>query len=391
MQVIGNYSLNVMFGDQSITLPPQAINEFTITQDIDTLLPMLKLSLRDATGQLTNMIPFDKGINKVTVGISASTDPSNLNEFHFTVKRRRSETGLLYEVQGVLDVPQCITDQKCRALTGNVRSSIQNIAYDEMQAKSVDIGASLNFDKTLIQPQWTNATFLRWLSKNLLGKNGEAGYFTFFYNSGSVQTFCMKTLDELLKSNVTYNLIVSPFSLYDHFPILSYEIYDNSQLLADMGSANQDYVYFDYETGEYVKSTVNISDVPALSPLHYVDVDRNTGSQTIYENGRTNDFNDSFEGKIKGLFYKKATEFVEMWATTWGLEDIAPGDIVKVVFGDMLKQDKLFAYQHSGLWLVKRVVHNIGSTFTTNLLLARSGCDTNVVNSLIKAENVVNK
>jgi len=59
--------------------------------------------------------------------------------------------------------------------------------------------------------------------------------------------------------------------------------------------------------------------------------------------------------------------------------------------GEVLVRGQLFLYQHSGLWLVKRVVHLIGDSFQTRLLLTRCGIDTDILTSLIEAENRIVK
>ena len=75
-----------------------------------------------------------------------------------------------------------------------------------------------------------------------------------------------------------------------------------------------------------------------------------------------------------------------MWISTWGTENIAPGDIVKMVFSEAFASGDFYLYQHSGYWLVKRVVHSLTTTFMTNILLTRNGIDSSVANTLLVAE-----
>lgn len=394
MQVIGDYTLNVAFGEQGeniVVLAPQLIHEFTITQDIEYLLPTFKMVLHDSTGQWGNVVPFDKRINNIQIGITSSLDTSKINTFKFLVKRRKVKAGNYYDTEGLLNVPKLITDQWCRAFDGNVAGSIWTIAANDLGIEA-DIGASLAFDKILVQPQWTNALFLRYLADQLEGKSGEGGYYCFIKNTGSIPTLVFKSLNELLYNDIRRKFIISPQQYMDFLPVFNYQIHDNSQILIDLGSEDQKYTYFDYNTGAYVTSSKDIDSIPTLSSLHYIDKDRQTGSQTVWKNGRSNDFSGDFTGKINNIYFKRTSELVQMWITTLGLEDVAPGDLVHVIFGDQFKQDgAMNSYQHSGIWLIKRVVHNIGSTFTTNLLLIRSGCETDVSNSLTQAKSQVKK
>ena len=62
-----------------------------------------------------------------------------------------------------------------------------------------------------------------------------------------------------------------------------------------------------------------------------------------------------------------------------------PGDIVKVVFNEAFASGDFFLYQHSGFWLVKRVVHVLTSSFMSNILLTRNGIDSSIENTLVEA------
>lgn len=383
MELAGNYVLNIKFGEEELTISPQMIKELTISQDIDRLLPTFKLVVSDPTKILADIIPYDKGSNKVRFEISRGVQPTEINQFDFTVKRRNTTSPEEeYSIEGVLDLPYLITDPICRAFTGKVRTNLVDIA-EEIDCESSEIGASLEFEKTIIQADgWTTSKLLRYLQSHLLGKNGESGYkcFVKVVRGGSVLVF--KSLEELYDAPTKYNFIVGGKNYKDCYPIMQYKVFDNSQMLADLGGSAQDFGYFNYETGIYIDSQVLLDDCPALSEFFLVDTDRGTQGQILANTGRTNEFHGSFGGQVKNNYYNRVSNWIQMWGTTWGMENISPGDIVQVVFSEALEQSKLFLYLHSGLWMVKRVVHSIGSSFLTNLLLARCGVDTDTQTSL---------
>ena len=73
------------------------------------------------------------------------------------------------------------------------------------------------------------------------------------------------------------------------------------------------------------------------------------------------------------------------------MEQVSPGDEVKVIFGESLVGENLFLYQHNGYWLVKRASHILSSSYMTNLLLTRNGIDTSLSTSLISSGNLKRK
>ena len=387
MQVLGNYYLNVYFGGQLSALSPNSINELTITQDIERLLPTFKLTVRDATKIFTEIAPYDKNVNKVKIEISQSKDLTKLNTFNFAVKRRRADSvEENHSIEGLLDIDYLLTEDRTEYFTGNLKTNIEGIVAG-LVIQDTEVGTSLSFQKDFIQPDWTDAKLLRYLAYNLLGKGDEAGYHCYFAVRNGKVIFIFKSLNELLKNPVSYKFLVGHQRYQDHLPILEYQIFDNSQLIADLGSKFQKYQYFNYDTGAYVENSIDIGVCPSLSEYILFDEDRDTDSVLYTKTGRSNSFTSDFEGMVRNDYFIRTNNFVHMWASTWGLQNIVPGDIVQVNFSESFNRGALFNYQHSGFWMVKRVVHIIGSTFFTNLLLTRAGVTTDVNNTLLRSEN----
>jgi len=387
MFYIGNYYINLKFGNTIIPVTPSMIEEITITQDIDRFLPTFKLAVKDATGLLGEIAPFDKNLNLVSLEIARNVSVDDLNEFNFTVDRRSAISNKDYVIQGVLNVSGLFDPEKTRALTGLIKSNLESISEDELNISNTEVGASLNYEKTIVQPKWNNAKLLRYLKSNLIGRNNEAGYYCFIKNIHGEPTFVFKSVNELFVSPVQYKFIVGHKEYKDFYPVNEFRVFDDSKLVVGLAAKTQEYSYFDYSTGTYTSSNVSIDDYPSLVEHHLVDDDDATEGISFSRLGRSNDFTEDFGGRVRNDYYERITSLISMWISTWGLENIAPGDIVKVIFSEALQRGKLFLYQHSGYWMVKRVVHVLTNSFMTNLLLVRSGIDTDIETTLAEAKN----
>jgi len=391
MILVGNYYISLKMGDVDVPISPQMIDSIVVTTDMDRLLPTFRITVKDATGLLGEVIPYDKNLNEVELGFARGDNPDDVNTFKLLVKRRKPDSDKKYQIEGVLNVPSLLTDVRHRSLTGNIKSNIELLAREDLGINSTEIGQSLNYDKTLIQPGWTDAKLLRYLFKNISGKNGETCYYCFIKNVRGVQTLVMKSLDELLSGPVKSRFIVSHKQYEDLFPIVEYKIFDNSQLIVDLGAKNQTFGYFDYNSGKYVYDSLSIDDCPALAEKTLIDNNNGNDSVFVSSLGRTNGFTTDFHGRVGGSFYDRANGLINMWISTYGMEQVSPGYVVNVIFGESLVGESLFLYQHSGYWLVKRASHVLSSSFMTNLLLTRNGIDTSLDTSLIASGNLKRK
>jgi len=395
MEIVGNYILNLKFGGTIVSVVPQMIKEMTITQDVDRLVPTFRICVRDTTGILGEIVPLDKNLNNVELEIVRGDNSDNLNNFKFVVKRRRITSSKDYEIVGVLSIDNLLSTVKDRVLIGSIKTNLEDIVNTELNISDTEIGISLDYEKDILQPGWTNAKLFSYLKDRFIGKSGEAGYHCFVKNIRGKPIFVFKSIDEILSTAVRYKFVVGykEYQEEDYYPVSEYKIFDNSQIMVDFGGKNQSYSYFNYDTGEYINNSIDILDCPSLAENFLIDDDNynDTGSIRGMNLGRSNDFTPDFNGKIRNSYYKRLNNLIHMWISTWGLENVSPGDIVKVVFSEAFNRGNLFIYQHSGYWMVKRVVHIIGSSFMTNLLLVRCGIDTDLETTLMKATNIKRK
>lgn len=391
---VGNYQINIKFGDVLVPILPQMLEKLTITQDIDRVFPTFRLAVKDASSLLGEIIPFDKNLNNMDIEIARGINPDNFNNFNFYVKRRNPSSDGMYEVEGLLNVKGLLSPIKKRALAGNVKTNMEAVVNDELKITKTEVGASLDYEKTLLQPSWNNIKLFRYLKNNLIGNNNECGFYCFIKNIKGEKTFVFKSIDELFLSPVAYKFIVGhkqyetrtieglPEVLY---PVSEYKILDNSQFMSDFAAKTQRFDYFDYDSGTMVDGSISIEDCPSLSEHFLIDDDNDIQGLHSPRLGRSNGFTPDFQGKVRNSYYKRTTEFIHMWIATWGLENISPGDIVQVIFSEALQRGKLFLYQHSGYYMIKRVVHIVGTSFMTNLLLTRCGIDTDIATTLMEA------
>jgi len=379
------YDLTVTIGSTIVPIQPQMIQELTISQDIDQLLPTFKMAIREPTGLLGEIIPLDRDANTVALKITGIGGEDSTNEFKFSVKRRRTGSAKEYVIEGLLDIPGMLDPSRVRALTGDVRDTLDLIATDELGGINTELGASLKFNKTIIQPYWTNAQLFRYLKSNLLGANDQSGYCCFIKNIRSNPILVFKSLNELVAQDTYFNFMVGPKQYENFRPVSEYHIIDSSQFLGDFGAKTQSYRYFDYSTGVHKSTNVSLSGYPSLAEQFLINKDSDIEGVNLVE-GRSNDFTSDFTGKIKNVLYNRLNGFVNMWISTWGTENIAPGDVVKVVFNEAFASGNFYLYQHSGYWLVKRVVHMITNSFMSNILLTRNGIDSSIENTLLTAD-----
>lgn len=386
LEVVGNYYLRINFGGFIVPIQPQMIKEVSITQDIDSFLPTFRIAILDSGNYLTNIIPYDKSLNTVTIEIGKTTFSNDLNLFNFRVLRRTPIADGLYEISGILDVEKLLSYSVSRGFGGTIKNTLEEISR-EIGINNVNIGDSLSYRKNLVQPNWTNSKFLRYLQNNVIGKDGQAGYYCFVTNKKSERSFVFRSISEIFTDPIKYKFLVGQGAYEDYYPIVDYKIFDNSSLLSEFGSKDQTYSYFDYSSGTYKNSTIDVTDCPSLTELILIDKNDETKNSPYMKFGISNDFTSDFNGKVRNSYYDRVTNLINMWITTWGLENLVPGDIVKVVFAESLRRGDVYVYQHEGYWMVKKVVHMFTTSFVSNVLLTRCGIDTNIDNSLIEASD----
>ncbi|MHA1859715.1 MAG: hypothetical protein ACTSVF_01275 [Candidatus Asgardarchaeia archaeon] len=385
-----SYRLRFQLGNNDLAIEPYAIDEFTITTDINQFLPSLRVSFTDSQGLLTHVIPFDSRTNKVTITVGRGIDVhKQRNEYTFDIYRRFPNSRSRYDIEGLLSVENLFSPQYIRSFNGTIKETLTSIG-NELGVDKVEIDPSLDYRKSLIQPSWTNAQFLNYLKRNLVGKWNEGCFYAFIKNvpdKGSTQSKVSKILvfshlKTLFAASPKYNFVVGGESRevdeegrkYTYFPVYEHQIYDNYKVIGLAGSRSKQYSYFDYENSTFNMESIGIQEYPSLTD--YFLVDQNDADVSLYPGtGQSNQFTSNFRGRAMNEYFKDLTNLTKMWITTWGLEDLCPGDIVKVKFGlpPLIKYTMSLVYQ--GFWMVERVIHIFGPSYMMKVLLTRNGID----------------
>ena len=402
------YYLDIKFGELAgsskntptrLNIQRNPLEETYIIQDINKLTPSFRLRFQDLAGEYIHLAPFDKSRNKVRFSLNRNMYPETPVVFDFDIYRTFPTLDSIYDVEGLLQCDGLYSPPKIRGFsdTISVAEHLTNIALDELKVDSVDISSSLDrVFMNIVQPDWTTAELLNYLKDNLLGSTGEGCYFCFIKCELDKRIFVFRTLKELYSKNIAYNFTNSSSAFASSsagvvfYPILDFKVYDNYKALGLKGVKKARYRTFDYDNStldeQELKLNNNVSDIDNfLSLTTYFAIDggdEDTNFSTF--SGRTGSvFNP--KGHTKKVFYDRLSNLSKFWLTTWGLEDISPGTLVSTEFID--RADLVSMHQYNGTWLVEKVVHLLGNNFGTRLLLTRSGVNTSVNTTLLRADS----
>jgi len=391
-----NFHLDVKIGADRLPLSHQHIEEFYIIQDINKFLPSFRLKIRDAEGYLSHLVPFDKKASTITVVLGSGPLVEGATEYKFDIYRRFPTSDDIYDVEGLLAVDGLFSPLRTRGFSGRIRDNLSSIAINELELDGVDISASLDYSKNIVQPSWSNAKLLRYLERNLLGLQEDAGYFCYICCKKRKKILVFKTVKDFYSQAVKYNFINAFDPQQDEdsgeirYPIFEYKAFDNYKIIGAL--KQQTYSYFDYNNSEYKTNLISIKDnvvsqddYYSLTKYFLVDKDDLEEDGVGVMAGRGNDFSSNFKGRVKGNYYKQLNSLSKFWITSLGLEDIYPGDIVRIQF--LSDPTMMMSYQYHGFWMVERVIHMIGYQFATRLLLTRSGVNTMERTSLLAADS----
>jgi hypothetical protein len=239
------------------------------------------------------------------------------------------------------------------------------------------------------------------MENNVIGSNGESGYYSFMKCVGNKKVFVFKSVNDFIKQAPKHKFTFSSSPVEDadsgdiYFPILDYQLFDNYKAIGIRGARRQELDYYDYNTSAFTHTEYEIDnnedpqiDYPSFTTFHMIDKD-DTPFENVGSNhpGRNNDFTADFKGRALNNFHHDLTNMSKIWIDILGLEDIYPGDVIETFYLEESPPEGVTAYQHQGYWMVERVVHVIGNTFMSRLLLTRNGVEAGMENTLMRAKN----
>ena len=396
------YFLRVSFGSDAMPaqlhLDQHNIQDLIINQSLDELLPSFRLRFKDVQGIFRHSITPGTALDKITIELGRDTD-DNIIKYQFRLYRRFPTSNEFFDLEGLLDIPNLFAPQYTRGFSGTIADTLNFIAK-ELTAKKTDIDPNLNYQKHVVQPTWSNAQLLTYLTDNVLGSDGSSNsFYTSVQCRDNNTVFCFRSLNSLVGLKHKKSFTTAHSAIYDTklsevtYPISNYEIADNYNLYGIKGTKNMPYSYFDIDEGKIKVSSVGVSTVKknlnpvSLSERYAIDGDIDDNVNTTFQDtGRSNQFANMFIGKAASVYYKQIYGLSKMMLNTWGIQDIYPGDIVKVTMFLNDPDRDVSSYQYQGYWLVEKVVQVCGVSFFTKLFVTRAGYDTSTTSSLLEAK-----
>jgi hypothetical protein len=390
MQLTGNYFLKLSFGGIEVPTYQRFLRRFDVIQDINKFLPSFDIALLDPQGSLTHLVPFDATMSRLDIQVADDMTLTNYNEYELEIYRRKPigkfATGALYEITGLLDMEGMLTPDYCRASNGSMKTFLEGIAINELGCDTTNVSPSLDYPNMILQPNWNNATLFDDLKCRLVGKNGEPLFYIFISVRNGKTIFNCMSFNELAAGSTQFKFIINDDPYQDYIPVFTYKIFDNYKILGVFASKEQDYSYYDYYAGQFVNATATLDNFLSLSKYFLIDQSDTTDSNCMTGLGRTNESTKDFKNEVYASYYGRTANMVKMWITTWGINNICPGDRVQVLFGQGVASGNLATCQYSGNWLVEKLIHSYGKTHRMKVLLMRNGLDTDQDCTLIKAQ-----
>ena len=412
--VLGNYLLRVQFGGVDVKITPESIGSIDIIEYIDKFLPSLNMVFRDSTGFLTHMLPIDNNYNKVTVTFANQTDLTQIKLMRFKLYRRHPESvneeSCTISMSGLLDTTNMFSPNYVRgwAFT-SIKNIIGNIGNNDLGINYFDIEPGLDANVNIVQPNWTNAQFLNYLSDRVMASSKNVGHFVFvdspandtdanktvevFQNKYSIgeakSRLNFRSIQSLITQPIVYSFIADTKPYHDCLPIYNYELIDNYEALGIMGVEQQSYGNYDFTNGVFNRNEVVLDDIDYSLSEYYMHSDANETQGLSQEFlGRTTEFMPDYKRMARAKYLKKVNSLSMIWINVPGIPKINCGNIVKIVFlRGASSADIPFSYQYSGFWMVKRIVHHFADTYITRLLLSRPGIDYAGDTKFVKAKN----
>ncbi len=364
---IGNtYYFNLKIGETQIGISPANLNSCNIITDMKRFLPYYQLSLRDEMGLLTHQMPTDSRFDKIKL----SLDPQDYVDIQFRVKREApvGESGnqAVYETEGLLDIRNLFSPSITRGFgTKSIGEIVQQIAI-EIGCDGSEVGQSAFGLKAITyQPNWSNAKFLNYLKD-------KGGYYCFILFRKNRKILVFKNIDEMTIANNFKEYIYTEATDDPRLPTArNLKIYNNAGVLREEGIYQSNYSYYDYKSGKYVFANTDIDNMKMVSLSEYYAITPEDKGLSFVDNiGGSEQFNVAF--KKQQQHKQKINDLIKVWVDIDGDVTMEPGKIIKLKFLFGVGTD-LFSYQHSGYWLVERVIQSYGAIHITRLLLTRPG------------------
>lgn len=391
--VKGKYYLKLSIefeADDDINLSAFSISSVTVIETIMGSTPYLNIKFIDAIGELISLYPLIPDVEFV-IKYGKSKEESQESKFKLSTINYSPLSNA--DMESILVTSDMIHNKWEEMFKKTLSRSWKDKKYSEviqevvkdMEFDDIDIEeTSKTFD--IIQPNWTNSTFLKWLTSNSVNKQNIGGFVYFITLDNR---FVFSSMDNLYnnKPKKTINHSLSTSGVKDNTGGYNFiNIKNNYMPVLNQGGFGQEHMHFDYNNKEFVKDKKVITDIKErqLSDWYYIAESHVEPSKLVY-GGRDTNIKDVVDNNI--LNSANSVQNVDMYIN--GDIDLHIGDLVniRIPVSKKLKESSVINDTYSGHWLIWKVGHIFdidSNNFITQLFLTRNGINGKDLTGLVK-------
>jgi len=356
---------------------------------IETLMgssPYLNIKFIDAVGELINQYPIiPDNIFHVTYG--TTKESSVLSKFKMSTMKYELLSNT--DVESILVSSDMIHYKWEDMIKKTYSKSWKEKKYSDVVA---DVIKDIGFDKTdieptkgiydVLQPNWTNSNFLKWLTKQSTNESGIGGY---AYYLTLDNKFVYSSFDNLFNKSPKKTLKHS--STDENGKGFNFFTIKNNYIpTLNHGGFGMDYMYFDYETKTYVQKDKVLTDIDErqLSDWYYV-AESNVEPSKLFYGGRDTKTEEVVQNRI--LSTANSVQNVEIYIS--GDSDLHVGDLINlhIPVSKKVIDNSVINEVYSGYWMIWKAAHLFdidGGLYTSQLSLTRNGINGKYIDGLVK-------
>lgn len=366
-----------------------SVQGLTIIESIGSLVPYMSVKLIDQTADLINVNPIiPDGEFNLTIGKGSDVvlNPKFKISSYQVEALDKDNLGNLFLNAHLVSSKweKLIKVTKNRSWSDSYYSDAVNDIATELEL-TPDIEPTYGM-YNIIQPNWTNSNFIKWLANNSISQESQLG--GYFYCTTFEDTLLFKTFDKAFQQKPIKE--ISHFSLggqlQDKVGFNTFGVKADYMPVLNYGGFGMNYTFFDYDSKTFTDTNLVLTDMEEiqLSDWYYVGKTHVEPSK-FYYGGRNTLSQDIVQNRIL-----KSTNSVN------SVDIIIEGDIdfhagqlidLRVPTLEYHKQEMVINELYSGYWLIWKVAHVVdvaGANFTTHLYLTRSGINGVDVTGLVQ-------
>lgn len=334
------------------------VSSIVITESMLSSTTHLNVKFIDHNGSLLTTAPLLPS-NVFDVYYGKTEETAKVSKFRYSTVKMEPLSGMKQE-EFFINSDMILVDWK-KMFVNNYSRSWNDKKYSEVVT---DILSEFDFEKVeveetkrlsnVIQPQWNNATMLKWLARNAVNMSETGGY---VYYMTLDNEFYFKTIENIIHNTkpkkIEHYTFVNDDTGFNYSKITNDYFTINNE-----GGLGTNHTHFNYNTKQFVSDTVTVEDllqhqltdntmyhVDDVSPTYNVFGGRDTNTGKVVSNYMTNVLNSSSKIEI----------------SLNGRNDIKIGDkidlIIPVSRQMITFSESIINEQYSGYWIVWKISH----------------------------------